>query len=444
MKRGSVMILSIVGFIILVFVVYYVASLNKSEHFIWNESYIEASEQPFGTSVFSEILEHHFDGNKFEKVNNDLAKKLSNADGKHKNYVFIGQVPFYTDSVFELLENFVKNGNDAFIALKEMPELLSTEILLQNNIATPQDTIYYLDNNGDSVYYLQDAYVEDKGAFSYFTAKDVALNFLDAPFRKDSGYHFQIEIEEEVIQYEWLFFLPEYKNSIKNCNAIGSIYSSNFCDMIQVPYGKGNFYIHSNPVVFSNYFQIQKDKVEYTSKVLSYLTPGDIIWDEYSKTTYNNNNPQNDNQQEGPLRFILSQNSLRWAWYTMLIGLLVFVFFRTRRTQQHIPILEPNENKSLEFVQTIGRMYYLRKNHKQLAQQKIKLFLNFIYEKYQINTHILDEAFIEKLKMKSEISADTIKNIFKHAKYIENTDQVTADDLIQLHTQLDNFYKNCK
>ena len=211
-----------------------------------------------------------------------------------------------------------------------------------------------------------------------------------------------------------------------------------------MPFGKGNFYIHCNPIVFSNYFQVEKNNIEYTSKVLSYLEPGDIIWDEYSKTTYNSEFQNNEQQQEGPLKFILSQTSLRWAWYVMLIALILFIIFRTKRMQQSIPVLEPNENKSLEFVQTIGRMYYIRKNHKQLALQKIKLFLHFINEKYQLATHTPDEIFIQKLVMKSEISANSIQSIFKHAKYIDNTDDVTDNDLIELHKLLEHFYKNCK
>ena len=97
--------------------------------------------------------------------------------------------------------------------------------------------------------------------------------------------------------------MPAFQKSIVNHQALGSIYSGNFCDLIKVPFGKGNFYIHCNPIVFSNYFQVEKNNIEYTSKVLSYLEPGDIIWDENSKTTYNSEFQNNEQQQEGPLKF---------------------------------------------------------------------------------------------------------------------------------------------
>ena len=445
MKRGPAILIGVVGLIVVLLIVYLAFLRTNTPTFIWGETYIETSDQPFGTSVMSELLESYFPGKKFEKVNNDLAEQLSATTGVHKNYVFIGQYPYYTDSVFDVLKSFVSNGNDAFLALNQLPENLSSEILLQTDGGVlTQDTVYYIDNFGDSAFYLEENYAEDPYAFSTFSTSKIGLNFFDAGFTRDSAYTFQLVIAEEIVPYNWNYFLPEFQKSIVNYQALGSIYSSNFSDLIKVPYGSGNFYIHCNPIVFSNYFQVEKTNIEYTSKVLSYLKPGDIIWDEYSKTTYNSESLNNNQQEEGPLKFILSQTSLRWAWYIMLLALFLFIGFRTKRMQQSIPVLEPNENKSLEFVQTIGRMYYIRKNHKQLAQQKMKLFLHFINEKYQLATHTVDENFIQKLVMKSEIGASSIQTIFKHAKYIDNTDDVTNNDLIELHKLLEYFYKNCK
>lgn len=106
--------------------------------------------------------------------------------------------------------------------------------------------------------------------------------------------------------------------------------------------------------------------------------------------------------------------------------------------------MEVNENKSLEFIQTIGRMYFISKNHRLMSQQKIRLFLHFINERYHIPTNEINDAFYEKLRLKSEIPVTDIKAIFSHYRYIENTTDVSPDDLIYLHQLLDSFYKTCK
>lgn len=225
--------------------------------------------------------------------------------------------------------------------------------------------------------------------------------------------------------------MPAYKK-------IGSIYSRNFTNYIQVPYGDGFFYIHVNPIVFTNLFQIEENKLDYTSKLFSYLKPGDILWDIATPPQYK---PE---EQEGPLKYILSQRSLRWAWYVLLVGLGIFLIFKSKRVQQPITVLEPNENKSLDFIQTIGRMYFLKRNNHQLVQQKMKLFLNFINERYRIPTQNVDDEFIEKVHLKSEVTADAIQTIFKYYNEIITHHTVSDKDLLKLHQLMDEFYKQCK
>jgi hypothetical protein len=107
-------------------------------------------------------------------------------------------------------------------------------------------------------------------------------------------------------------------------------------------------------------------------------------------------------------------------------------------------VLEPNVNRSLEFVETIGRMYFMKRNHKQLVQQKMKLLLNFINERYQINTSSIDKEFFHKLHLKSDIKTDAIRLIFSNYSYLESAHHVNDDDLIYFHNLLVGFYKNCK
>ena len=122
----------------------------------------------------------------------------------------------------------------------------------------------------------------------------------------------------------------------------------------------------------------------------------------------------------------------------------IFLVFRTKRMQQSIPVIEPNENKSLEFVQTIGRMYLLRNKHHYLVTQKMKLFNHFIQERYQLHTTLYDSAFMLKLQMKSEIPIEDIEGIYALANKLEAKHSVSTDELILLHNTLDKFYKHCK
>lgn len=445
MKKNDVVIIVVVLLSVVGLVLILQSILNRDTKYNWAETYSSNSDQPYGTMVITDLLKRYFPTKDFDIEAKDINAQLIENDGKHKNYIFIGEFPYYTDSTINLLKDFVDAGNDVFIATKSIPEQLSKDIILQktNNISF-YDTVYYQNDVGDSNFYMQQSYAEDPTALSWFSYNIMTMNFKNSAFRTKEGYTFAPLVGTRPFTYEWNYFHPDYLNRIKDYTTIGTIQSQNFTDLIEIPMGNGHFYIHLNPIVFTNYFQIQSSKLTYTSKIFSYLKPGDIIYDNFSQSYYNDNQANNDQQEEGPLKYILGNQSLRWAWYTLLTGLALFLIFRTKRIQQPIAILEPNENKSLEFVQTIGRMYFMRKNNKQLAAQKIKLFLHFITDRYNIPTQPIDDTFYQKLKLKSEVDEDSVKKIFKHYKYINNTNDVTNDDLIELHTLMNYFYKHCK
>ncbi|MFZ1634894.1 MAG: DUF4350 domain-containing protein, partial [Chitinophagales bacterium] len=344
---------------------------DTDKKYYWGEDYNPISDQPYGTSVMTELLDDYFPNHDLTIVSTDINAALQDTKPEHRTYLYIGDYPYYTDSTFALIKDFVSRGNDAFLALNSIPENLSNDILLKGQLSTySYDTIYYTDSYGDSTYTLQENYADDPSVISEFQYSKVAMNFFNNDFRVGDGFQFTFLIESKPANYSWNYFYPEYLKRMPAYKKIGSIYSRNFTNYIQVPYGDGFFYIHVNPIVFTNLFQIEENKLDYTSKLFSYLKPGDILWDIATPPQYK---PE---EQEGPLKYILSQRSLRWAWYVLLVGLGIFLIFKSKRVQQPITVLEPNENKSLDFIQTIGRMYFLKRNNHQLVQQKMKLFLN--------------------------------------------------------------------
>jgi len=444
-KKNDIIIVVVVLLAVIALVFLLISIRGKGNKYNWSENYRIDSEEPYGNKVITALLDGYFPTKDFTSASSNINEFLTAETAEHQVYIFIGQYPYYTDSTFELLKQFANKGNDVFIATNSIPENISNGILLHNEapLAT-YDTVFYIDEFGDSSYALIDNYAADPSVVSSFKYTKMGMNFLSPGFRTAKGFQFAPLNGTKPLFNDWNYFYPEYLKRMSAYTPIGTIYSRNFYNYIQVPFGEGNFYIHLNPIVFTNFFQIEAENINYTSKVFSYLKPGNIIYDDFSKSYNRDSNTNNDAQEEGPLKFILSNISLRYAWYTILAGLMLFLVFRTKRIQQPIAIIEPNENKSLEFVQTIGRMYFLKKNHKQLAHQKIKLLLHYINDKYRIPTQHIDDEFYTKVKLKSEMREDDIRKIFKHYKYIENTNEVTNEDLIELHSLIDYFYKNCK
>lgn len=78
--------------------------------------------------------------------------------------------------------------------------------------------------------------------------------------------------------------------------------------------------------------------------------------------------------QMSPFRYFLSQPPLRWALYLSMASILLFMIFTARRKQRAIPVIREPENKSLEFVELIGTLYYQKKDHADSGPQEVFLF----------------------------------------------------------------------
>ena len=144
-----------------------------------------------------------------------------------------------------------------------------------------------------------------------------------------------------------------------------------------------------------------------------------------------------------PLQYILQEPSLAWAWYILLAIGLLFLLFRTKRQQRIIPVLEPNRNTSMEFLNIISNLYFQQRDHKKLAQEDMRLFLHFIRDRYKIPTRNLDDTFITQLTQQSQVEQDIIKKILLLNTNINSASHITENTLISFHQHIEAFYNNC-
>ena len=158
-----------------------------------------------------------------------------------------------------------------------------------------------------------------------------------------------------------------------------------------------------------------------------------MVWTEYY---------QLGRQESGsPLRFVLSNESLKWAYYIMLFTLLFFVFFEMKRKQRIIPIVKPPENTTLEFAETVGNLYFNHGDHLNLALKKILFFKEQLRSKYYMQTGVLDEGFYLELSNKTGKELKAVKSLFQHIEEVEAKKQISKTELFNLSEELDEFFK---
>lgn len=202
-------------------------------------------------------------------------------------------------------------------------------------------------------------------------------------------------------------------------------------NFIKIPYRKGFFYLNTQPAFFTNYHLLKNNNYQYVEKALSYLPKGQLYW--LVKTPY-------DEESNSLMRYVLSQPALKWAWYLILLGLVIFIFFNAKRKQRIVPIIKPLPNTTVDFTKTIGNLYYQEGNHQNLIDKKIIYFLEKIRSDYHIDTTTLDEKFIERLHQKTGKSITDIQKVVKLINYQRKSyHQSVESDLIELNNAIEKI-----
>ncbi len=393
---------------------------GDEKRYQWFANYDADSKQPYGTLFIKQMLEGYRPQGLF--IYNDkktLNEVLKDENTRHQtDYVLIGPSLYLDNQDTDALLKFISEGNDAFISTLELP----TSIIYR--------------------FYSNECNVDL--AYKYNLLDSATLNFFHETLRIEKGYSYAYRVGSEDVPYSWDSFKSSiFCDSTELITPLGYISAndSSLVNFIRLGYGKGNLYIHSNPLLFTNYFLTKADKVEYAAAIFSHLHGRNMIWDEYSKVPF-----LGSNAYDSPLYYILQQPSLKYAWWLLILCVLLYVLFAAKRTQRVIPVLDTKTNTSLEYINMISSLHFKNANHLDMAQKKMKYFMYFIRSKYSIHIQTFKEAQIAILAEKSKVSQADVARIFDVNSNIERNSYygIASGDLADLYHAIDSFYKQCK
>jgi hypothetical protein len=413
-SRIAILLFAALGVLLLL---YFFLNRNSGRQFQWYESYRADSDQPYGTKFIQKMLEgYNAEGTFVVNTKSQLKNLLDSSTAKKSSYVFVGQSLFIDEQDADALYNFMYAGGDAFIASLEPAELVINGVYL-NECQTPI-------------------------SFGYNETDFVRMNFFHEKLKHGPAYTFAYRYGSEDVPYEWAYIADSvFCDATKMIVPLGHHYDGHV-NFVKIPVGEGNLFVHTNPIVFTNYFLTQPDKVAYASAVFSHLSNENILWDEYSKIPYN----KNSNAYNSPLYYIMQQPALKYAWWMLLGTVLLYILFASKRQQRVIPVLEQKSNTSLEYVNLISTLHYQNENHLDMARKKMRYFLYFVRSKYGIHAEKFSEQHIRKLAEKSTVSLPEVQAIFDQYHLIEEKFQhnIEANRLLNLYHAIDRFYKHCK
>jgi len=380
-----------------VFIAMVVFELMRPKPIDWRQTYSEYDKIPFGNVILYHALPQIFPGATLETVREPMYNTLSADSAAGRLYVSISK-KFAPDELdTKALLEFVKNGGEAFLSADVFDGALADSLKFSSEV---NYVLQFSDSN----------YVR-------FTSPALSPNGK-----------------------EWKYKGGLATNYFKEFDTTGAVVTAINRDsqpvMIQQPYGDGTFYLSTTPISFTNYYVLAGDNREFITKTLSMISPEVVLWDEYYKV--------GRDEIRSPFRYILSVEALRWAYYCVLLGGLLFVVFRAKRDQRIIPVIPPVTNSTLEFVDTVGQVYYQQGDHANLAEKKIHYFLDFVRVNYYVRTNEFTEEFYQKVSEKSGVDLPSVRKVFRDIERIRGKEQILEVELETLHANIEQFYSRSR
>lgn len=212
-----------------------------------------------------------------------------------------------------------------------------------------------------------------------------------------------------------------------------SVAESGIPDAIRLKFGKGELVLVTNAAAFCNYFLLQGNNHQYAQKLLSYLpeTAQNIVWDDFYRRY-----PYRQAQSQSMLSALMSNPHLRMAMLALLLAALAWMVTNLFRRQRKIAILKPNVNTSLEFSQTIARLYFNRKDNQNIAQKMLVYFNDWLHQKYFMHPGRYDEQFVNSFSAKSGMALAQVELLASTIHTVQHNATVSNETLLVLNQQI--------
>lgn len=408
MKRHSIYYFVCIALLIVLF-----SCSDRNQLPSLEESFSKSDKNPFGTYVaFREINELFYRNDvRVKKVPAD--KSLEDFNDTSSLFISISQHFYLRRTELNAMLNYVNRGNNVFISTR----YFDTALLKEAGVGVIDSGKTIMPSVMDMTYTgvnLSQPYFSDSALYKYY-------------YNPVSNY----------------FFI---KPGVENVRILGRN-GNGYPDFIVVFHGKGRFYLHCEPRVFSNYFLLQDKNYKYLQYVFSLMPaiPDNVFWDDfYNKRDYlprEADNSKDEGERSG-FSVLLKYPAMAWAFWLTLLLLLIYLIFGGKRRQRIIKPIVQTENTSVAFAETVGRLYLQKKDNRNIADKLITYLLEYVRNQYFISTTTLNEDFTAMLTRKANLPYEQVQKLMATINRVQRMEKVDDITLLSLNEQIENFYKH--
>lgn len=448
---------------LVLFVLFCLLQVNLPKKFVWSPTFSHVDKQPFGCFVFDSVLTqslpngYHVTKKTFFQLDQEHAKEkisvlmvVDQQDLKQLDVKYLCNIARRGGKVMVVASSSFDDGRNAdTVVVDELERTFKVKIEdglyfslrgilagLKAHDNDMYDTIYW--NNRETMYAAQ--------SYRMFYNMVGGTLFVDSVPKvkrlaytlSAAGYDYKLD-SLYVGDFTRFDTIVDEKERIERIDtfAIKKVPTA-----VSVPYGKGEVIFVSSPLLFTNYGMLEGNTFVYIFRLMSYLADLPVYRTEaYVKT---------DAMlvaEQSPFREFIKRPPLRWALYLALLGVALFMIFTARRRQRVIPIMSKPANRSLEFIQLIGTLYYQRKDHVDLVRKKFKLFAEELRKTAGVDISDVNTDDREYLLLaeKTGMNSDRLKKVIRQIRLVLHSEgNISVEEMRSLIDAMDTIVRHAK
>ena len=440
MKGSRIFIVCITLFLLVMFLI----QLQMPKQFSWTPTFAHDDRNPFGCYVVDSMLSHAMPNG--YTVQNKTLYQLSKED-KKQGVLIVSNKLHLSKLDIKSMENIVKRGGKVMIVGRsendndyEMDSLLFSKFGMRFNNAYRYFDLSALRRN-----------IEKQTEGLIDTISWVGSREM-YPRKKYTTY--SMLMNSQIVIYKTmpvhnLAFYKEYdeetgsgsnssqSSALDEENAVSCTIAAKYAK------GKGELIMVGAPLLFTNYGMLSGNLSGYIFRLMSQMKDLPVVRTQvYMEAP---NAKMTGGNQESPFRYFLEQPPLRWALYLTVLTILIFMLFTARRRQRVIPVVEKPKNKSLEFVQLIGTLYYHRHDNTDLVRKKIIYFAEELRRRWMID--VMDTADNDRIfsviSQKTGMAYENVAGIIKGLRLVYYLEiNIPSEDMRRYIDQMNEILKN--
>ncbi len=460
-------LLALLAVVVVIVGVYLWMEANRT--FRWDPTYRNDSDEPFDCQLFDSLASATMpNGYTYWQQSFD---SLMHLPGR-KSLLVINQNWQWDSLDYHRVDSFIKAGNKVLLVLSSaLPQLSEYQISTsydssdKNTLAMslkghlPPDTLDWVGSDAMTV-------TVNQGLYSSWIKKGYNERFeVTAYLRSNSLWGQEGEKEWRIIGHdeqadtviwEWQTSRDTVTSAYSGKMPTGTSGNQNLKNAryaLRVPIalagkvGKGWLYVSSTPLFFTNYGALDPHISKYLNRQLGQLADYPTYRIDSKRLLHLRATGNYENESTpSPLSYMLSRPPLRWALYTLLAAVVLFMLFTARRRQRVIPVHQAPVNRNLEFVKLLGSIYHRRHENIDLLRKKYTYFKDDVRRRMMID---LEDERSEKqnahvLAMRASLDEDEVAGLLRNLRGIVSltAGDISGEDLRSYIDQIEYISKH--